>query len=72
VKIARDVFAVPATGAGVERGFRISGTVLTKQRNRLITTIRDLIQYKQRGARHGRTMDEIVINTDMEYSEADE
>ena len=30
-KMARDVFAVPATGAGVEREFSISGRVVTKQ-----------------------------------------
>ena len=53
-KMARDVFAVPATGAGVEREFSISGRVVTKQRNRLSpTTIRDLMQYKRWVARHG-------------------
>ena len=42
-KMARDVLAVPATGAGVEREFSISGRIVTKQRNRLSpTTIRDL------------------------------
>jgi len=46
-KMARDVLAVPATGAGVEREFSISGRVVTKQRNRLSpTTIRDIMQYK--------------------------
>src|SRR5579859_3334591 len=34
-KMARDVYAVPATGAGVEREFSISGRVITKRRNRL-------------------------------------
>src|SRR5579859_3845661 len=46
-KMAHDVYAVPATGAGVEREFSISGRVITKQRNRLSpSTIRDLMQYK--------------------------
>ena len=46
-KMARDVLAVPATGAGVEREFSISERIMTKQRNRLSpTTIRDLMQYK--------------------------
>ena len=46
-KMACDVLAVPATGAGVEKEFSISGRVVTKQRNRLSpTTIRDLMQYK--------------------------
>src|SRR5438045_7247272 len=53
-KIARDVMAVPATCAGVEREFSISGRVVTKQRNRLTpTTIRDLMQYKRWVAKHG-------------------
>jgi len=53
-KMARDVMAVPATGAGVEREFSISGRVVTKQRNRLTpTTIRDLMQYKRWVAKHG-------------------
>src|SRR5579859_6309713 len=33
-KMARDVYAVPATGAGVEREFSISGRVITKQRHK--------------------------------------
>src|SRR5437762_12202968 len=53
-KMARDVLAVPATSAGIEREFSISGRVVTKQRNRLSpTTIRDLMQYKRWVARHG-------------------
>jgi hAT family C-terminal dimerisation region len=47
-KMVRDMFAVPATGAGVEREFSISGRVITKYRNRLTTSvIRDLMQYKR-------------------------
>ena len=74
-KMARDVFAVPATGAGVEREFSISGRVITKQRNRLSpTTIRDLMQYKRWAARHGRALDEVdemEINTDTEADESE-
>ena|SRR6266496_1539546 len=53
-KMARDVMAVPATGAGVEKEFSISGRVVTKQRNWLsTTTIRDIMQYKRWVAKHG-------------------
>jgi len=53
-KMARDVLAVPATGAGVEKEFSISGRVVTKQRNRLSpTTIRGIMQYKRWVAKHG-------------------
>src|SRR5205814_7533594 len=52
-KMAHDVMAVPATGAGVEREFSISGRVVTKQRNQLSpTTIRD-IMHKWWVAKHG-------------------
>ena len=51
-KMAHDVMAVPATGAGVEREFSISGRVVTKQRNRLSPkTICDIMQYKRWVAR---------------------
>lgn len=47
-KMTRDVMAVPATGAGVDREFSISGRVITKQCNRLAPpTIRDIMQYKR-------------------------
>jgi hAT family C-terminal dimerisation region len=53
-KIARDVMAILATRAGVERKFSISGRVVTKQRNRLSpATIRDIMQYKRWVVRHG-------------------
>src|SRR5579859_2224430 len=55
-KMARDVMAVPATGAGVEREFSISGRVVTKQRNSLKpSTICDLMQYKRWVVKHGIT-----------------
>jgi hypothetical protein len=54
MKMVRDVFAVPATGAGVEREYSISRRVITKHRNRLTPiTIRDLMQYKRWVVRHG-------------------
>ena len=65
--MARDVYAVPATGAGVEREFSISGRVITKQRNRLNpSTIRDVMQYKRWVTRHG------IIADPMESLETDE
>ena len=42
-KMARDVMAVPATGAGVEREFSISGRVVTKPRNRLSPTVQQFV-----------------------------
>ena len=52
-KMARDVYTIPATGAGVEREFSISGRLITKHRNRLAPkTIRDLMQYKRWVARY--------------------
>jgi hAT family C-terminal dimerisation region len=68
-KMARDVYAVPASNAGVEREFNISGRLITKQRNRLNpATIRDLMQYKRWVARHGTILEELVD----EDNEADE
>ena len=58
-KMACDVMAVPATGAGVEREFRISGRVVTKHRNQLSpTTICDIMQYKRWVAKHGMVIPE--------------
>ena len=58
-KMARDVLAVPATGAGVEREFSIAGRVVTKQRNQLSpSTIQDLMQYKRWVARQGTVIPE--------------
>jgi hAT family C-terminal dimerisation region len=56
-KMTRDVLAVPATGAGVEREFSISGRVVSKLRGRLSAeTISDIMFYKRWVARHGRYM----------------
>jgi len=72
-KMARDVYAVPATGAGVEREFSISGRVVTKQRNRLSSkTIGDLMQYKRWAARHGSILTESVNDIEaIEDTESD-
>src|SRR5436305_14118703 len=43
----RDVGAVPASSAGVEREFSMAGDIVTKKRNRLSgTTISNIMQYK--------------------------
>jgi len=74
-KMACDVLAVPATGAGIEREFSISGRVVSKQRNRLSpTTIRDLMQYKRWVARHGIVIpveESLGIFNETEHNEMD-
>jgi hAT family C-terminal dimerisation region len=46
-KIARDIIAILASRARVEREFSISERVVTKQQNWLLPTIiRDIMQYK--------------------------
>ena len=46
-RMARDVFSVPPSGAGVEREFSIAGRVATWQRNRLhASTITAIMMYK--------------------------
>lgn len=63
--MARDVYAVPATGCGVEREFSISGRVVSKERNRLdAKTIADLMQYKRWVAHNGVVLDELVADVD--------
>ena len=53
-RLARDTYAVPATGAGVEREFSISGNLVDNRRNRLKPkTIADLMQYKRWVTRTG-------------------
>jgi hypothetical protein len=64
--MACDTFAVPASGAGVEREFSISGRVITKQRNRLNpSTIRDLMQFKRWSARHEGTLLDMTDRMDV-------
>jgi len=50
----KDIYAVPATGSGVEREFSISDNIVNHRRNRLKPkTISDLMQYKRWLDRHG-------------------
>ena len=54
-RMARDTFAVPATGSGVEREFSISGNIVSARRNRLSPkTISDLMQFKRWATRTGK------------------
>jgi len=65
--MARDVLAVPPSGAGVEREFSIAGRVATWQRNRLhANTVTSLMIYKNYLKRCG---DEIKL--DIRVMEAD-
>ena len=57
--MARDIFAVPATGAGVERMFSKSGRVASWSRARLqATTIRETMLYKDLLVRSGDPLNE--------------
>ena len=53
--MARDTFAVPATGSGVEREFSISGNIVNARRNCLSPkTISNLMQFKRWAAHTGK------------------
>ena len=66
-RMAKDTFAVPATGSGVEREFSISGMLVSKTRNRLNpTTISDLMQYKRWLARIGTSAKFLQYQIDVE------
>ena len=69
----RDVAAVPASGADVEREFSISGNVATKKRNRLTAkTISDTMIYKRWCARRGNPIPDIMEVVMLEeYEEND-
>ena len=72
----RDVAAVPASGAGVEREFSISGNVATKKRPRLrAKTISDTMMYKRWRARRGNPIphidDERGIPDEYDEDESD-
>ena len=55
--MARDYFAVPATGAGVEREFSKSGRVATSLRSRLSSkTITNIMLYKNYLAREHKEL----------------
>lgn len=75
-KMAKDTFAVPATGSGVEREFSISGAIVTRGRNRLDpTTISDIMHYKRWLSRRGvvaNYLKELDRNEDMESESGDE
>ena len=71
--MAKDVYAVPATGAGVEREFSISGNIVDRRRNRLSPkTISDLMQYKRWVAHHGTIAKITVDNNDDEMDEVED
>jgi len=56
-QMARDVFAVPATGAGVERQFSKSGRIATWARALLHPdTVRDIMMYKDYLSRTGKPL----------------
>src|SRR5947207_1872998 len=72
LKMAPNVMAVPATGAGVEREFSISRRVITKQRNRLKpSTICDLMQYKRWVVKYGITFSSVDEETEIEEEETE-
>jgi hypothetical protein len=63
----RDVGAVPASSAGVEREFSMAGDIVTKKRNRLSgKTISNIMQYKRWRARRG---EHIIIEEPREIPE---
>ena len=63
----RDVGAVPASSAGVEREFSIAGDIVTKKRNRLSgKTISNIMQYKRWRARRG---EHIIVEEPREIPE---
>jgi len=72
----RDVGAVPASGAGVEREFSISGNIATKKRPRLrAKTISDTMMYKRWRAHRGNPIpciaDEHEIPDEYDEDESD-
>ena len=73
----RDTFAVPATGAGVEREFSKSGRIVTPIRARLNhTTVTESMLVKSMLVRQGKILkdqeedvDEFTINDEVEEEE---
>ena len=64
-RMFRDTFAVPATGAGVEREFSMSGRVTSWTRARLHhCTISETMMVKNMLARHGNKLLDIVGESD--------
>jgi len=55
--MARDILAVPATGAGCEREFSIAGKVATSSRTRIDRSIiQETMMYKNHLLRHGQSL----------------
>ena len=68
----RDVAAVPASGAGVEREFSISGNIATKKRNRLTAkTISNTMMYKRWCAHRGNPIPDTEGVMPGEHAEDD-
>ena len=66
--MARDVFAVPATGAGVERQFSKSGRIATWARALLHPdTVRDIMMYKDYLSRTGKPLTHGRRGLEMRY-----
>jgi len=68
--MVRDLYSVPASGAGVEREFSKSGRVASWTRSKLNPeTITESMMYKSHLARQGRPIE--VLEDDLERSETD-
>ena len=68
----RDVGAVPASSAGVEREFSMAGDIITKKRNRLSgKTISNIMQYKRGRSRRGEHIVKEPQDIPEEYNEQD-
>jgi len=66
--MARDVFAVPATGAGVERQFSKSGRIAIWARALLHPdTVRDIMMYKDYLSRTGKPLTHGRRGLEMRY-----
>ena|SRR2546423_6494595 len=71
--MAKNIYAVPATSAGVEREFSISGNIVYCRRNRLNSkTISDLMLYKRWVAHHGTIAKVTVDDVDHEVNEVED
>jgi hypothetical protein len=68
----REVGAVPASSAGVEREFSMAGDIVTKKRSHLSgKTISNIMQYKRWRARRGEHIMEEPQDIPEEYDEQD-
>ena len=66
----RDVYAVPASGAGVEREFSKSGRVASWTRSRLDPeTLSEIMLYRSYLARQGKAIEEMEDDADGDVSE---